>query len=84
MKTAVQITGIVVIGVGLVLIILGMVLAWGEYKQRKTLGPTDFVKAVSDLVIAIADSGRPSLGCFAFGTILVLIGGIISGVTALV
>lgn len=79
-----QIVGIVVIAVGLLLILLGMVFAWGEYKQRKTLGPTEFVKAIKDLVVAIAESERPSLACFAFGTILVVIGGIISGVSGLV
>jgi hypothetical protein len=80
---AASIAGISVIVVGLLLILLGMVLAWGEYKQRRTLGATDFVRAVKDLVVAIAESDRPSLGCFAFGTILVLIGGIIAGVGGL-
>lgn len=83
MNTAVQIAGLVVIGVGLALIVLGMVFAWREYQQRRTLGPTKFVKEVRKLVVAIAESDRPSLGCFAFGTILVLVGGIISGVNAL-
>jgi uncharacterized membrane protein len=80
---ATSIAGISVIAVGLLLILLGMVLAWGEYKQRRTLGATDFVREVKDLVVAIAESDRPSLGCFAFGTILVLIGGIIAGVGGL-
>lgn len=80
---SVSITGIVVIAVGLLLIIEGGILAWGEYKRRKTYGATDFINAVKDLVVAIAESGRPSLGCFAFGTVLVLIGGIIAGVGGL-
>ncbi len=84
MKIAIEIVGVVVIGIGLALVVLGMVLAWGEYKQRKTLGPTEFVKAVRELVVAIAESNRPSLGCFAFGTILIVLGGIIAGVTSLV
>jgi len=79
-----QVVGIVVIAVGLLLILLGMVFAWGEYKDRKTLGPTEFVQAIRDLVVAIAESKKPSLACFAFGTILVVIGGIISGVSGLV
>ena len=80
---AINITGIAVIITGLLLILLGIFFAWGEYKQRRTLGPTDFVRAVKDLVVAIAEADRPSLGCFAFGTILVLVGGIIAGVGGL-
>jgi TRAP-type C4-dicarboxylate transport system permease large subunit len=69
---------------GVALIILGMVLAWGEYQRRKTLGDaTEFVKAMKDLVVALAESDRPSLACWAFGTILVVIGGVMSGVTSL-
>jgi hypothetical protein len=82
---ALSIVGIAVIAVGLLLIIEGGILAWGEYKQRKTYsGAAEFVTAVKDLVVAIAESGRASLGCFAFGTILVLLGGVIAGVGGLV
>lgn len=81
---AVSIAGIAVMVVGLLLILEGGVLAWGEYKRRKTYGgAAEFVNAVKDLVVAIAESGRPSLGCFAFGTILVFIGGIVAGVGGL-
>jgi hypothetical protein len=77
------IVGIIVIGVGILLIFLGMFFALDEYKQRRTLGPADFVRAVKELVVAIAESGKPSLACFSFGTILIVIGGIISGVSGL-
>lgn len=80
---AISTAGIAVVTAGLLLIVLGMFFAWGEYRQRRTLGTTDFVRAVRDLVVAIAEADRPSLSCFAFGTILVLIGGIIAGVGGL-
>jgi hypothetical protein len=78
-----RVAGIVVIGVGILLILSGLFFAWDEYKQRKTLGSADFVRAVRDLVVAIAESGKPSLACFSFGTVLIVIGGIISGVSGL-
>ena len=77
------IAGIVVICAGILLVLLGMFFALDEYKQRKTLGPADFVRAVKELVVAIAEADRPSLACFSFGTILIVIGGIISGVSGL-
>jgi hypothetical protein len=78
-----RITGIVVIGVGILLVLLGAFFALDEYKQRRKLGSADFVRAVKELVVAIAESGKPSLAFFSFGTILIVIGGIISGVSGL-
>ena len=79
-----QFVGIAVIIVGLILILLGVVFAWGEFQQRRTLGATEFVQAIRDLVIAIGQSrNSASIACFSFGTILVVIGGVIAGVAGL-
>jgi hypothetical protein len=74
-----QVVGSVVIGVGLLMILVGVVMAWREYRINRQLGPTDFVNALKDLVIALANT-RPSLALFAFGTLLVFLGGIMAGV----
>jgi hypothetical protein len=78
-----QYVGFAVIMVGLILMLAGVVFSWKEYKDRQTLGATEFVQSIRDLVVAIAESKSPSLACFAFGTIMVVVGGVISGATAI-
>ena len=73
-----QVWGAAIIVVGVSLIVQAGILAWGEYRERRTLGATGFVRAVRDLVVTIAESNSASLGCFVFGTVLVVVGGAIS------
>ncbi|RIT44612.1 hypothetical protein [Mycobacteroides abscessus] len=85
MTLALQITGIAVIGVGVLLVLFGVGFAWGEFQANRKLdgGATEFVKALTALVKALAKQPR-SVVCFTFGTLLIFLGGLISGVTGLV
>jgi hypothetical protein len=74
-----QTVGTVVIIVGLVFMLAGLVVAIGEFRSRRTLGPTQFVKELRLLVVAIADK-RLSLLLFTFGILLIMLGGVIAGV----
>ncbi|MBO3752519.1 hypothetical protein J5X84_41230 [Streptosporangiaceae bacterium NEAU-GS5] len=76
------IAGLVIMGVGTLLVFVGVVFSWAEYRGAKTLGASDFVKAIADLVRAIAGQPR-SVICFAFGTVLIFLGGIVAGVGGL-
>jgi hypothetical protein len=77
------VTGIVVIGVGVLLTLLGAIVAWGEFRQRRRMGvATGFLKALTEFVRVVADK-RPSLGLMAFGVLLVFLGGVIAGVSGL-
>lgn len=76
------VVGSAVILVGLLLILAGLAMAWGEYKQGRSLGGTEFVQALRDLVVAIAGK-RGSLILLTFGTLLVFLGGVIAGVGGL-
>jgi hypothetical protein len=70
--------GIVVIFVGLLMILVGVIISWQEFRQSRTLGVTSFVQALKDLVLAVANKG-PSLMLLAFGTLLVFLGGVFAG-----
>lgn len=72
--------GVVVIAVGLILMLVGVAIAWQEWQDsRRRLGPTEFVNSLAALLKALA--GQPtSTALFAFGTLLVFLGGIIAGV----
>lgn len=76
------VAGLAVIAVGLLLVLFGIVFAWGEYKREKTLGATEFVEALANLLKALAGQPR-SVYCFTFGTILIFVGGIMCGVSGL-
>jgi hypothetical protein len=78
------VAGLVIIGVGLLLVLLGSVAAWKEAKQAGLLGePSDFVSALASLVTALGKA-RTSVVYFAFGTLLIFLGGVFLGVSELV
>lgn len=80
---ALVVAGICVIGVGVILGLLGAILAWKEYQARKTMGGVEgFVKALTEFVKAVADKS-PSLGLMSFGVLFVFLGGVIAGVGGL-
>jgi hypothetical protein len=60
----VQVFGGVIIIAGVSLIVQAGILAWGEYREQRPQGATDFVRAVRQLVVTIAESNSASLGCF--------------------
>ena len=60
---AASIAGISVIVVGLLLILLGIGFAWVNTSSEGPSAQPDFVRAVKELVVAIAESEWPSLGC---------------------
>ncbi len=75
--------GVTVIAVGIILILVGVAIAWGESKRLLGVKElTGFVNALTELVKAIADK-RLSLSLFVFGTLLIVIGGVIAGVGGL-
>ena len=74
-----QSTGIVVIGVGVIFMLIGGSLALSEYRKRRKLGgATEFLKALTEFVRAVADK-KPSLVFMAFGVLLIFLGGVIAG-----
>jgi len=76
--------GVAVIIVGLVLMLLGAVIAWRESREGGWLGPaSDFVDSLARLLHALGDK-RQSTILFTFGTILVFLGSLIAGAGGLV
>ncbi|MER6031680.1 hypothetical protein [Streptomyces sp. NPDC001851] len=74
---SVEIVGASVVAVGLMLIIVGLIAALREARISGTLGDaSEFVDSIRKLVRELAN-GRASLAFFAFGTILVFLGGVI-------
>lgn len=74
--------GIVVIVGGVLMVLVGVVMSWAEFRQRRTLGVTGFVQALAELVRALA-SQPTSTVLFTFGTLLIVLGGGIAGVGSL-
>jgi hypothetical protein len=63
--------------------LVGLVAAWREAQKRGTLGSAaDFVGNLAKLVEALGGQAT-SVVLFAFGTLLVFLGGVILGVSAL-
>lgn len=77
-------TGLAVIAVGLIFMLVGLFVALQEYKRRGLLGngTAKFIDSLAKLVQVLADKPL-SLKLFAFGTLLVFIGGTIAGVGGL-
>lgn len=77
------VAGLVVLGIGAILILSGIFFSFAEYKNNKELSGADsFVDALSGLVKALAGQPR-SIVCFAFGTLLIFLGGVIAGISGL-
>jgi hypothetical protein len=53
--------GLVVIGVGVLMIPVGIAVAWGEYQQSRLLGPTRFVESLTNLVRALSGQSRSTI-----------------------
>ncbi|HZN73982.1 MAG TPA: hypothetical protein VFC00_20125 [Micromonosporaceae bacterium] len=86
----IQAVGLIVTGIGLLMIVVGLVMAWGEYRARRsTLGPSDVVNALAGLIrelrLLLNSLGDkpPSLVLFTFGFLLVVVGAIIAGLGGL-
>ncbi len=78
------VAGLAVMGLGAILVLLGAAVAWKEAKQANRLGATsDFVTALSSLVTALGEA-RTSVVFFAFGTLLIFLGGLFVGVADLI
>jgi len=75
--TAPEIAGLAIVGVGLVLMLVAMVAALRESRMSGRLSAAaDFIDALRKLVEQLAN-GRTSLVLFAFGTIMVFLGGVV-------
>lgn len=72
------IAGLVIIGTGILLVLIGTLMAWQEFKAARTLGVTSFVEKLAELLRALA--GQPtSTVLFTFGVLLIFLGGAIAG-----
>jgi len=78
----IEYVGVSVIGVGLVLMLVGVIIVWGESRQQLGLA-SDFVDCLAKLLEALADKCQSTV-LFTFGTLLVFLGGLIAGVGELV
>lgn len=81
-----DIAGLAVVGVGLLLILLGAVAAWKEARRAGLMSQaSDLIDSLTGLVKALgAPNMRTSMIYFAFGTLLVIIGGVFLGISDLV
>lgn len=80
--TPVIVVGLVVMAAGVLMVLVGIVMAWEEFQSTKTLGAAGFLEQLANLLKALA--GQPkSVVLFTFGTVLIFLGGVIAGVSGL-
>ena len=81
--STVEIAGLACVFVGLLMMLAGIVAALGEARRRGTLSEaTDFIDKLAKLVEVLSEQ-RTSIVLFAFGTLLIFLGGLFLGVSGL-